>query len=416
MTAMLTNHFNKSIVAVCALFLLVCSPNISWGNTTSFSDNLEGINNLMTVTGTVTNAEDGEPLIGVTVLVKGATSGAITDLEGKFSLEADKDAVLVLSYTGFKTIEVPVNGQSTLAIEMNNDATLLDEVVVIGYGTAKKSHLTGAISKVKNKDLDEVPVARVDDVLVGRVSGVNVQSTEGEAGSAPTIRIRGTGSMIASSDPLIVVDGLVVDNDFLGSLDMNDVESFEILKDAASAAIYGSRGGNGVILITTKDGKEGQTKFTFNSYVGFKEALRSDAYTFSIAETAAAELEATGELSDRTRYKQLIGVDRSWQDDIFDGGVITGQSFSARGGSKRTNFSTTFSYLHDEGVLLTDDFKKYSLNLKVNTKMNDRFSFGASLAPSYTDRRRFDGSTHDILRQTNWLPIYHDVLVHRRRL
>jgi len=268
--------------------------------------------------------------------------------------------------------------------------------------------LTGAISKVDNKDLDKLPVARVDDALVGQVSGVNIAATEGEAGSAPTIRIRGTGSMTADASPLIVVDGLIVDSDFLGSLDMNDVASFEILKDAASCAIYGSRGANGVILISTKDGKSGKTKFTYNGYYGAKDAHQSDAYYFSIAESAAAEMAANGELSDRTAYKQLIGVDRDWQDVIFDGGTIQSHSLSARGGTDKTNFSTTFGYTHDEGVLLTDDFKKYNMNFKIKTKLNDRLSFGASIAPSYTSRRRFDGSTHDILRQTPWLPLYHD--------
>jgi TonB-linked SusC/RagA family outer membrane protein len=189
---------------------------------------------------------------------------------------------------------------------------------------------------------------------------------------------------------------------------MNDVESFEVLKDAASSAIYGSRGANGVILITTKDGKDGKTKFAYNNYFGFKEARQSDAYYFSVAETAAAEMAATGSVSDQTRYKQLIGIDRDWQDVIFDGGMIQNHSFSARGGSKMTKFSTSFNYLHDEGVLLTDDYKKYNFKVKLNTKLNDKFSFGVNLSPSYTDRRRFDGSTHDILRQTPWLPLYHD--------
>ena len=408
MTAKLTNHFNKFCLGFSLMILLQCIPSHMNGNANPIDNNWSELNDLTKITGVVTSSSDNLPLIGVTVTVKGTSSGTITDIDGSFSIEAEEGNTLVFSYTGFKSFEVIVGADANYNIVLESDIALLDEIVVIGYGTSKKSHLTGAISKVTNKDLDQVAAARVDDVLVGRVSGVNIQATEGEAGSAPTIRIRGTGSMVASSDPLIVVDGLVVDNDFLGSLDMNDVASFEVLKDAASSAIYGSRGGNGVILITTKDGKEGKTKFTYNSYIGFKSARKSDAYTFSIAETAAAEEAATGEISDRTRYKQLIGIDRSWQDDIFDGGNIMSHSFSARGGSKRTNFSTTFGYVHDEGVLLTDDFKKYSFKLKVNTKLSDRFSFGASVAPSYTDRRRFDGSTHDINRQTNWLPVYHD--------
>ncbi|MFC6268445.1 SusC/RagA family TonB-linked outer membrane protein [Frigoriflavimonas asaccharolytica] len=284
----------------------------------------------------------------------------------------------------------------------------IEEVVMIGYGTAKKSHLTGAISKVENKDLDQITVSRVDDALVGQVSGVNVQAVEGEAGSAPTIRIRGTGSISGSSEPLIVVDGMVVSNDFLGSLDMNNVASFEVLKDAASAAIYGSRGGNGVILITTKQGKDGKTKFSYNTFFGVKSAYKSDAYTYDIADTAARELAATGTISDRTKLIQLIGVNTDWQDVFFDGGTIESHNVSARGGNKTTKFNASVGYLHDEGVLLTDDFKKFNLQLKLDTQVSDKFKMGFNLSPSYTNQRRFDGSTHDVLRQAPWLPVYLD--------
>lgn len=394
----LTKQFNFPILFFGLFVLLTSLPSSLFGNTSAF----------LNITGTVTSSDDNVPLIGVTILVKGTTTGAVTDLDGKFSIQAEEGDVLVFSYTGYSPQEITVAAQTVLSIIMDPDVAQLEEIVVIGYGSQKKSHLTGSVSKVTNEDLDKIATARIDDALVGQVSGVNIQATEGEAGSEPTIRIRGTGSMVASSDPLIVVDGLIVSNDFLGSLDMNDVESFEILKDAASSAIYGSRGGNGVILITTKDGKDGKTKFSYNGYYGFKEARTSDPYYFSLAETAAAEMAANGALSDRTRYKQLLGIDRDWQDVIFDGGGIMSHSLSARGGNKKTNFSTTLTYLHDEGVLLTDDFKKYSLNFKIKTELSDRFSFGISVAPSYTDRRRFDGSTHDILRQTPWLPLYHD--------
>lgn len=360
-----------------------------------------------TIRGTITG-DFNETIPGVTIRVKGTELGAISDAEGKFTIAASPTDTLVFSFIGYVTQEVMVGNKTTLEVVLKTDVKELDEVIVIGYGTEKKSHLTGAISKVTNENLDKLPVARVDDALVGQVSGVNISSTEGEAGSAPTIRIRGTGSVSGSSSPLIVVDGLVVDEDYLSALDMNSIESFEVLKDAASAAIYGSRGANGVIIITTKQGAAGDTKFSYNGYYGLKEARQSDAYYFSIAETAAAELEANGELSDRTLYKQLIGVDRDWQDVIFDGGAIQSHSITARGGNDRTKFSTALSYLHDEGVLLTDDFKRYTFNLNVETQVSDNFKFGARFSPSYSDRRRFDGSTHDILRQTPWLPVYHD--------
>ena len=387
-------RFLKTTSWVIVLFMMMSNPLLFAQQT-------------QTIRGTITG-DFNETIPGVTIRVKGTELGAISDAEGKFTIAASPTDTLVFSFIGYVTQEVMVGNKTTLEVVLKTDVKELDEVIVIGYGTEKKSHLTGAISKVTNENLDKLPVARVDDALVGQVSGVNISSTEGEAGSAPTIRIRGTGSVSGSSSPLIVVDGLVVDEDYLSALDMNSIESFEVLKDAASAAIYGSRGANGVIIITTKQGAAGDTKFSYNGYYGLKEARQSDAYYFSIAETAAAEMEANGELSDRTLYKQLIGVDRDWQDVIFDGGAIQSHSITARGGNDRTKFSTALSYLHDEGVLLTDDFKRYTFNLNVETQVSDNFKFGARFSPSYSDRRRFDGSTHDILRQTPWLPVYHD--------
>ena len=360
------------------------------------------------LTGNIVDSGTNEALIGATIVEKGTSNGTITNIDGDFSLTAQSESgTLIVSFIGYVSQEIEFSGNATINVSMKADVTGLDEVVVVGYGVQKKSHLTGAISKLENENMEQVAVARVDDALIGKISGVNIQATDGGAGTAPTIRIRGTGSISGSSDPLIVVDGIVVDSDYLGNLDMNDVASFEVLKDAASAAIYGSRGANGVIMITSKQGKEGKTKFNFNSYYGTKEAHQSDAYYFTVAKTAAAELAATGELSAKTQYKQMIGTDRDWQDVIFNGGTIQNYSFSARGGSENTKFSTSLNYLNDEGVLLTDGYKKYSLKLKLDTKVN-KFKMGVNLSPSYSNRRRFDGSTHDILRQTPWLPVYHD--------
>jgi TonB-linked SusC/RagA family outer membrane protein len=354
---------------------------------------------------------DGLSIPGANVLIQGSSTGTTTDFDGNFSISVKSGDVLIVSYIGFLTQSITISNQTSLTIVLQSDASELDEVVVVGYGTQKKSNLTGAISKVTNEKLDQIGVARVDDALIGQVSGVNIQATEGEAGSAPTIRIRGVGSINGGLDPLIVVDGMVVDNDYLGSLDINDIASFEILKDAASTAIYGSRGSKGVIMITSKDGKEGKTKFRYNSFTGFKEAHQSDPYYFTTLEHAELERAATGSIQDKTQYKLLLaqaGGDTNWQDIIFDGGAINSQSFSVSGGSKRTKFSSALNYLHDEGVLLTDDYKKYSIKLKVDTKINDNISFGINLSPSVTDRTRFDGSTHDILRQPSWLPLYLD--------
>ncbi|MDA9241126.1 TonB-dependent receptor [Flavobacteriaceae bacterium] len=362
------------------------------------------------VNGSVSGA-DGLSIPGANVLIQGSSTGTTTDFDGNFSISVKSGDVLIVSYIGFLTQSITISNQTSLTIVLQSDTSELDEVVVVGYGTQRKSNLTGAISKVTNEKLDQIGVARVDDALIGQVSGVNIQATEGEAGSAPTIRIRGVGSINGGLDPLIVVDGMVVDNDYLGSLDINDIASFEILKDAASTAIYGSRGSKGVIMITSKDGIEGKTKFRYNSFTGFKEAHQSDPYYFTTLEHAELERAATGSIQDKTQYKLLLaqaGGDTNWQDIIFDGGAINSQSFNVSGGSKRTKFSSALNYLHDEGVLLTDDYKKYSIKLKVDTKINDNISFGINLSPSVTDRTRFDGSTHDILRQPSWLPLYLD--------
>ncbi len=360
------------------------------------------------LTGIVVSETDNQPIPGVNVVIKNTSKGTTTDFDGKYEIEVSKGDVLQFSYVGYVTQVRIIDNQTTLNVALTEDLAKLDEVVVIGYGTQKKSLTTGSISKVVNDDLDQIAVSRVDDALVGQVSGVNIQATDGEAGAAPTITIRGVGSMAGDSTPLIVVDGVIVDSDFLGSLNMNDVASFEILKDAASSSIYGSKGANGIIMISMKAGLEGKARISYSTFTGYKAARHSDAYTFSIAETAAAELAANGVLSDKTKYKQLIGIDRSWQDVIFDGGTITSHSLSLRGGNDKTKYTTSLNYSNDEGVLLTDNFKKYGMRLKLDTKLNDKFKAGVSFNPSYTNRRRFDGSTHDILRQTNWLPVYHD--------
>lgn len=361
--------------------------------------------------GTVVSGAEKAPIPGVNVLVLNTTNGASTDFDGNFQIQVTKGDVLQFSYLGYVTKTVVIDNQKTLSVSMVEDTSQLDEVVVIGYGTQKKSHLTGAISKVVNEDLDQIAVSRVDDALIGQVSGVNIQSTNAEAGGAPTITIRGVGSITADSGPAVVVDGIVVSSDFLGNLDMNDVESFEVLKDAASAAIYGSEGSNGVIMITTKSGKEGKTKFSYQAYTAFKEAHGSDDYRKSVADWARIEQAATGTLSGETLYAQLLvattGIDRDWQDVFFDGGTVSSHSFAARGGSASTKFSTSLRYLHDEGVVITDDYKLYTASLKVDSKLGEKFKFGLSATPSYTKQRTLPTSIHNPIRQSPWLPIYH---------
>ncbi len=365
-----------------------------------------------TLTGRVVDSSDNTALIGVSVYQKGTTNGTITDIEGNFSLSVEgENAVIIFSYIGYEQQEIAVGSETVFNVALVSDVSGLDEVVVIGYGVQKKSHLTGAISKVVNENLDQIAVARVDDALIGQVSGVNIQATSAEAGAAPTITIRGFGSITGESGPAVVVDGVVVDPSFLGNLDMNDIESFEVLKDAASAAIYGSEGSNGVIMITTKTGKEGKTVFSYDMFTGYKSAFGSDDYKKNLSDWSAKELAATGQISEATQYAHKIvevtGIDRDWQDVFFNGGIITSHSLSASGGSENTKFSTSLRYLHDEGVVITDDYKLYSAKLKIDSKIGKRLKFGLSATPSYSKRRALPTSVHNPIRQSPWLPIYH---------
>ncbi len=361
--------------------------------------------------GVVTSEVEQSPIPGVNVIVLRTSKGTSTDFDGNYQIEVNTGDVVQFSYLGFVTQTVIIDKQTTLNVAMREDASQLDEVVVIGYGTQKKSHLTGAVSKVVNEDLDQIAVSRVDDALIGQVSGVNIQATNAEAGGAPTINIRGVGSVTADSGPALVIDGVVVSSEFLGNLDMNDIESFEVLKDAASAAIYGSEGANGVIIITTKSGKEGKTKFSYQTYTGFKDAHQSEDYKKDLNEWANIEQNFTGTLSGETLYAQFLvattGINRDWQDVFFDGGTITSHSFSARGGSENTKFSTSLRFLQDEGVIITDDYKLYTGSVKVDTKLGKKFKFGVRATPSYSEQRRLPTSIHNPVRQSPWLPIFH---------
>ncbi|NLR94413.1 MULTISPECIES: SusC/RagA family TonB-linked outer membrane protein [Flammeovirga] len=386
-----------------------------------------------TIRGTVTSSEDQLPIPGVSVLIKGTSKGTITDFDGKYALMCNQEDVLVFRYIGMEQQEVSVGTLSTVDVIMNVSTEQLEEVVVVGYGTQKKSHLTGAISKVKNEKLDQIPVSRVDEALIGQVSGVNIQMTNPQAGSSPTIQVRGVGSIGADASPAVVVDGVLVDSDYLASLDMNDVASIEVLKDASSAAIFGSRGGNGVIMITTKSGESGATKFNFNSFYGRKWSIRRENFRPTVAETKLKAETYIQEIEnnfpgfeddeqlyavyrkalstvERMEHMQRIsqGEEKDWQDIIFEDGNIQSYSLSATGGSENTNYHISGAYLQDDGVLLTDSYNKMNVRFKLKSKLNKRLTLGVNFNPTREEKRVFPTSIHESLRQSSWLPIVHD--------
>ncbi|MEO0472539.1 MAG: TonB-dependent receptor, partial [Bacteroidota bacterium] len=362
------------------------------------------------VSGTVVSSEKNTPLSGASVIIKGTATGTLTDDRGGFKIEAKSSDILVVRYYSHRTQEINVGNQKNISVVLPTDYANLDEVVVVAYGTQKKGNITGSVASVKNEQLDQIPISRVDDALVGQVAGVNIQSTNPAAGEAPVIRIRGQGSISFDSNPLIVVDGISVgtDADFLASLDMNDVESVQVLKDAASSALYGSRGANGIILITTKKGAEGPTQFSYNAFVGYKSVPQNDVLTSVDDWLQFTRNNNDGELTERLTYVERLGTFTDWQDVMMDGGMIQNHSVSARGGTRNTKFRAALSYLDDEGVLLTDNYQKINFRLNLDTRVNDRVKFGIVLNPSHTEQRRFPIGIHDAVRQHAWLPLYLD--------
>jgi TonB-linked SusC/RagA family outer membrane protein len=340
------------------------------------------------VSGVVTDAKTNEALIGANVLVKGTSIGTITDVDGAYALSIPSpDAVLVISYTGYSDQEVTVGNQNVVNISLLEGA-LLDEVVVVGYGIQKKSVVTGSIASLKTKDLENVPSARVEQALQGRVSGVTIAQNSGQPGSPSTIRIRGiTTFNDAGNSPLWVIDGVVVDQGGIGYLNQNDIESIEVLKDAASAAIYGTRAATGVILVTTKKGKEGKLTISYNGFAGTSapakvlNLLNASQYAALLNEKSVA---GGGDVL----FPNInLGVGTDWQKQIFNYGAKRySHELSVSGGSGKSTFYVSAGLQDLEGIV-TSDISKYnrkSIRLNSTHKLSNIFTFGQTLGYAHT--------------------------------
>lgn len=362
------------------------------------------------LTGKVVSATDDIPIPGVNVIVMNTSRGTTTDFDGNYQIEVKSGDVLQFSYVGFVSQKQIINNQSTINVSLLEDKNQLDEVVVIGYGTQKKANLTGSISKLVNKKLDQSPSARIDDALKGQIAGVNILSSNTAAGEAPTITVRGQGSISFESNPLIVIDGIVVGTDtgFLSSIGTNDVESIEVLKDASSSAIYGSRGANGVIVINTKKGIEGPPRFSYNTYMGYQYVPNNDVLGNISEWTKFVLANNSGVLTDELKYIQKLGTVTDWQALQIPGGTIQNHALSVSGGSKDTKYIASLSYLDDQGVLLTDSYQKLNFRINLDSKVNDKVSFGIVLNPSRTTQRIFPPLLHDALRHAPWAPVRYD--------
>lgn len=362
------------------------------------------------VSGKVTSFEDGSGLPGVNIIEKGTSNGTVTDVEGNYTLAVADGATLVFSSVGFTREEVAVAGQSVINIQMMPDIQQLQELVVVGYGSVKKSDLTGSVVKVKEEDITALPVTNVLESLQGKVAGMDLTRSSGEAGSGLNIRIRGTRSIIADNGPLILVDGMPYGRNL--DIPPSEVESIEILKDAASTAIYGSRGANGVILITTKRGKEGQNRITFNAYTGTNNIVGYPEFTLG-EDWVEMKREAYKQVGAPLGFtdEQIFGADYQliqegktvdWRDLIFREGLMQNYQLGASGGNEKTRYSLSADYIKEKGVIKLDEYNRYMLRATIDHKMDSWVELGTSLQFSSAEKDRRGNP----LNQANKQPPY----------
>ncbi len=348
-----------------------------------------------TIKGTVTDSS-GEPIIGATVMETGTQNGVVTDLDGNFTLQNVKGKTITISYIGMKTQTVQIAGKTEFSIKLEDETASLNELVVIGYGSVRKKDLTGSVSTVKGENLTKVPVPNVGEALAGKLSGVRVTTTDGSPDAEVVIRVRGGGSITSDNTPLYIVDGFPANS--INDISSNDIEDITVLKDASSTAIYGSRGANGVILITTKGAKSGKSRVNYNGFIQTKKIAKRldamDTYDYVMSNYEYAALRGTSAISsfeknfgvfdDLDIYKSVKAID--WQDDMFGANVLsTQQNVSVSGGTDQTSYSLSGTYDFNGGLMPNNDYSRFSFNLKLKHKINKNLTFNLNSKVSDTE-------------------------------
>ncbi len=360
------------------------------------------------IKGKVTDAQK-QPLPGVTIMLKGTTSvGTITDFDGNYNLKINDLAtdVIIASFIGMETQEIAVKGRNEINIEMEEAHTQLDEVVAVGYGTVKKRDITGSVTSVKGDDLKATPVSDAVQAMQGKMAGVQIMSTEGSPDADMTIKVRGGGSVTQDNSPLLIVDGFPVSS--LSDIPAADIESIDVLKDASSTAIYGSRGANGVIIVTTKSGKAGKTTVSFNSYYGVSKIAKTlDVldpydyvnwqYEYDLLSSGDDEISTSytdyfGNYQDIDLYKNVKG--NNWQDQIYGRtGNVACNDISIRGGSEKITYSLSYANFNQKAIMMSSDFVRNNASFKLNAKPNDKIKI--SFSTRYSDTRVNGGGSTD---------------------
>lgn len=388
------------IVSICGCLLFLCNLQI-FANpelTTSTIPVSQEADKL--IQGTVKDSK-GEPLVGASIIIKGTSIGTNTDADGHFSINAPTGSTILIQFMGYVDKEVSVGQSNSYAFTMSEDQEYLDEVVVIGYGTIKKANLTGAVSAVNfDENMTSRPTLNIANSLTGMSPGLSIQQMASTPGAENySVLIRGLGTMNSSS-PLVVVDGIP---GAINDVNPSDVESVSVLKDAASAAIYGSRAANGVILINTKRGKEGKFEATYNGYVGMESASKKIDFISDMATHVELVNEAEGfekypqTLIDTWRAKSAAGdplyPSTDWYDEMINPSIITEHNLSVRGGTQRANIAMSVGFLDNKGIIDNSEFKKYSFRINADVKVTDWFSAGGNVYGFWSDRDPIDVPT-----------------------
>lgn len=374
------------------------------------------------ITGTVSDQATGEALPGVNIVVKGSGTGSVTDLNGQYDIKASTpESVLVFTYIGYSDQEIRVGNSTVIDVKLSENIETLDEVMVIGYGTIKKSDLTGAVSSVKADAVKDMPVLGMDQALQGRAAGVMVTNNTGAPGSGVSIKVRGIGSIARSNEPLYVIDGIPLDNtqisnpqtgssgdriNPMSNINPDDIESMEILKDPASCAIYGARGANGVVLITTKRGKKGANVTEFSAYYGISQVtnridmMNSKEYQRLVYEGLRKKrtpLASPLYISD----EEVAMYDTDWQDAIFRNASTYNVNLQTRGGSDKATYSISGGYYNTEGVVINTGFERYSLRANVDMNLSEKVRVGTSMSLARSEGQRQRNSTSSAQADNN---------------
>jgi TonB-linked SusC/RagA family outer membrane protein len=353
----------------------------------------------VTVTGVVTDEETGESLPGVTIIVKGSTTGAVSDNDGSYTVEAPPGSVLVFSFVGYESKEVPVDDRTHIDVTLMQEVTRLDEIIVIGYGTSSRKLLTSSVADVSGEELEGTPRAGIEGALQGRAAGVQINQNSGTPGAAPTIRVRGITSIFGSSTPLYVVDGIPIITGNYGqigfegqginataNLDPSNIESISVLKDASAAAIYGARGANGVVLITTKTGKANQSRIDFKTYHGWQkewkrlEMLNADQWKEYVSSFDPDFVDGLDP-----------SIDTDWQEEVFRVAPISHYELSASGGNEDTRMYISGSYFDQEGIVIGSDYRKFSGRINLDHQLTKRLALSARIGSNYSINNRIVG-------------------------